>query len=188
MSTMKRNMFIISILSAVLSVLFYAAYTVYGISLFYPLLITSLTIFYHFTARLIIGYLLHPLRHHDFVCNSGIFKEHGFEKKLYKQLKVKSWKDKMPTFNPDTFDMENNSPKDIINTMCVSELVHLINVPISFVPVAACFFVPRLKEDLPIFIVTGILAAAFDMVFVIMQRYNRPRIVKLLKRQSRGTV
>ena len=33
----------------------------------------------------------------------------------------------------------------------------------------------------PAFIITSILAAMFDMMFVIMQRYNRQRILKLIK-------
>ena len=40
--------------------------------------------------------------------------------------------------------------------------------------------------EYPVFIITSVLAAACDMVFVIMQRYNRQRVMKLLKRQSAG--
>jgi hypothetical protein len=29
----------------------------------------------------------------------------------------------------------------------------------------------------PVFIITSVLAVAFDMMFVIMQKYNRPRIL-----------
>ena len=37
----------------------------------------------------------------------------------------------------------------------------------------------------PAFIITSILSAALDMVFVIMQRYNRPRIIRLMQRQRK---
>lgn len=186
MSTMKRNMFIVCIVSAILSLVFYFANTYYDLSQCYPLFITSVTIFYHVGIRLVVGYSLDGFKRHDFIYDKGVFKEFTFEKNLYKLLKVKTWKDKMPTFNPSTFNMENNSTRTIINVMCVSELVHLVNVPLSFVPIASCFLVPRLKEDLIIFMITGILAACFDMLFVIMQRYNRPRIIRLLKRQQRN--
>ena len=33
--------------------------------------------------------------------------------------------------------------------------------------------------------ITSALAAGFDLLFVMMQRYNRPRIVRLIDRQSR---
>lgn len=185
MSNMKRNMFIVCIVSAIFSLIFYFANAYYYINFCYPLFITSATIFYHVGIRLIVGYSLDGFKQHDFSYDKGIFKEFAFEKKLYKLLKVKTWKDKMPTFNPSTFNMENNSTRAIINVMCVSELVHLTNVPLSFIPLTACYLVPQLKEDIFIFTITGICAACFDMLFVIMQRYNRPRIIKLLKRQQK---
>jgi len=36
----------------------------------------------------------------------------------------------------------------------------------------------------PVFIVTSVLAAGCDTLFVMMQRYNRQRIMKLLERES----
>ena len=36
-----------------------------------------------------------------------------------------------------------------------------------------------------VFIITSVLAAACDMAFVIMQRYNRPRLIKLMELQKR---
>ncbi|MBQ5851945.1 MAG: hypothetical protein IIW54_14205 [Lachnospiraceae bacterium] len=188
MSTMKRNMFVLSFISAVFSILFYTANTVLGIDFCYTLFITSVTVFYHFGIRLIAGYTLNILKHHSFAYNNGIFKEYSFEKGMYNTIKVNRWKDKMPTFNPSAFDIETNSIKDIIHTMCLSELVHLVNIPLSFVPIMACFLVQRLKDDILIFIITGTLAAVFDMMFVIIQRYNRPRIVRLLSRKTNNKI
>ena len=37
----------------------------------------------------------------------------------------------------------------------------------------------------PVFIITSVLAAACDMAFVVMQRYNRPRLIKLMELQKR---
>ena len=36
----------------------------------------------------------------------------------------------------------------------------------------------------PVFVITSILSALFDLMFVAMQRYNRQRIVRLIKRKS----
>ena len=33
-----------------------------------------------------------------------------------------------------------------------------------------------------VFIITSVLAALFDLTFVMIQRYNRPRILKLIGR------
>ena len=36
---------------------------------------------------------------------------------------------------------------------------------------------------LPVFLITSLIAAAFDMIFVIIQRYNRPRLLRLINRR-----
>lgn len=35
-----------------------------------------------------------------------------------------------------------------------------------------------------VFIITSVLSCMFDMIFVIMQRYNRPRLVKIIERKK----
>ncbi len=47
-----------------------------------------------------------------------------------------------------------------------------------FVPIIFSIWVGAIM----VFIITSLLASLFDMTFVIIQRYNRPRIVRLLKR------
>lgn len=37
---------------------------------------------------------------------------------------------------------------------------------------------------LAVFILTSVLAACYDAMFVVMQRYNRPRIVKLVEKKK----
>ena len=50
------------------------------------------------------------------------------------------------------------------------------------------FFLPILAGNwfgsYPVFVITSILSALFDLMFVAMQRYNRQRIVRLIKRKS----
>ena len=63
--------------------------------------------------------------------------------------------------------------------MCQSELVHETNIVLSFVPLAA-----SVRFDaFPVFLITSICSAAFDLLFVIMQRYNRFRILKMVLRE-----
>ena len=62
---------------------------------------------------------------------------------------------------------------EIAQAMCQAELVHETIVILSFLPILAGI---RFGAY-PVFIITSVLAAAFDMMFVIMQRYNGPRIV-----------
>ena len=89
---------------------------------------------------------------------------------------VKSWKDKMPTYDADTFSLELHSMEEIVMAMCQSEIVHVIIVVLSFVPLLFYIWF----ESFAVFLITSLLAAGFDMMFVVMQRYNRPRKIKLL--------
>ncbi|MDE5740910.1 MAG: hypothetical protein K2H90_00505, partial [Oscillospiraceae bacterium] len=99
-----------------------------------------------------------------------------FEAGLYKRLGVKRWKNKMPTYNPDTFSLEKHSVEEILGASCQAEIVHEINVIASFVPLLFSLAV----GVFPVFLITSLIAAAFDMIFVIIQRYNRPRILRLI--------
>ena len=112
--------------------------------------------------------------------NQWWFKEKSFEKKLYKKLKVKNWKKKVLTYNPELFDLKQNSLEDIANTMVKSELDHWINEVISLTTLL--FAIPW--GEFWIFFITAVAAMLFDGQFIIVQRYNRPRVLKVLNRKN----
>ncbi|MDE7020617.1 MAG: hypothetical protein K2P23_06915 [Lachnospiraceae bacterium] len=68
---------------------------------------------------------------------------------------------------------------EIAQAMCQSELVYETNIVLSFVPLAASVRFGAF----PVFLITSICSAAFDLLFVIMQRYNRFRILKMVLRE-----
>lgn len=84
----------------------------------------------------------------------------------------------MPTFVPELFDTKKHSLDEIAQAMCQAELVHETIIILSFAPILLTIWF----GDFWIFLITSVLAALFDLCFVIMQRYNRPRIVKLIKK------
>lgn len=91
----------------------------------------------------------------------------------------------MPTFDMAAFDPCIHSWDEIAQAMCQSELVHETNVIFSFLPLLAAIW----AGSLPVFLITSVLSACYDLLFVIMQRYNRPRIIRLIQRQvSKKTV
>ena len=145
---------------------------------FYSLFVTSLTIFYHFSMRLIVGYLIDSIFHNKINYKKSWFNQRNFEKKAYNVLRVKLWKDKMPTYSPDTFNAKKHSLDEIVGAMCQSEIVHEINVIISFVPLLFSMAFGSFMA----FLITSIIAAIFDLCFVIMQRFNRPRLVRILEK------
>ena len=86
----------------------------------------------------------------------------------------------MPTYNPEEFSMDR-SIEEVIRSTCRAEIVHVCNVALSFVPLL--FAIPF--GALGVFLATSIAAAAFDTVFVVMQRYNRPRLMRLMQMQAK---
>ena len=142
--------------------------------------IVAFTIMYHFWVRIIMGNVSKLFKKH-INYKQWWFKERKFEKGLYKFLKVKQWKDKALTYNPETFSLKNHSLEEIANTMAKSEVDHWINEVISLSTLL--FAIPW--GAFWIFLVTAIFAMIFDSQFIIIQRFNRPRIVKLLELEER---
>ena len=140
--------------------------------------ITTGTTFYHFAMRLFVGTIVpccirHPMKHRW-------FQQKFFEPKLYEMLKVKHWKGRMPTYDPASFSLRENTLAQIVDNCCVSEVVHEVIILFSFVPLLFTL----LWGAFPVFLITSLLAAAFDSCFAIMQRYNRPRLVRILVKKE----
>lgn len=142
------------------------------------LAITFGTTLYHFVMRLAVGGLV--LRRTDYATESGWFAQKKWEKKLYSLLRVKKWKGLMPTYDPKEFDAGLEA-EQLVRNMCHAELVHEWIMLLSFVPLIGMLL---FKAPMA-FLFTSIAAACFDALFVILQRYNRPRVLLLLKRQQR---
>lgn len=165
--------------SIVCFVLYYSGVTKSGVVLWVG--ITFFTILYHFWLRIAFGNLTKRLPINP---NHWWFKEKGFEKKLYKILKVKKWKGKALTYEPHLYSLENRTLDQIHFTMCKSETDHWINEIISL----TTLLFPLLWGEMWIFLSTAILAMLFDAQFIVIQRYNRPRVKKLIKREQRKKV
>ena len=74
--------------------------------------------------------------------------------------------------------MQSRSLGEIAQAMCQAEVVHEIIFLLSFAPIG---MIPTFGAA-PVFIITSLLAACIDLAFVILQRYSRPRILKISRR------
>lgn len=142
--------------------------------------ITAFTIMYHFWVRIIMGNVSKLLKKY-INYKQWLFKERKFEKKLYKILRVKDWKGKALTYNPESFSLKEHSLEEIANTMAKSEVDHWINEAISL----STMLFAILWGEFWIFCLTAVAAMIFDSQFIIIQRYNRPRIVKIIDRENK---
>jgi len=64
--------------------------------------------------------------------------------------------------------------------MSKAEVDHWINELLSF----STLFFPVLWGGFWIFLIAAIAAMLFDAQFIIIQRYNRPRVVKILGKEK----
>ena len=144
--------------------------------------ITLGTTTYHLLMRLAVGHGIDVVMHNRANPQSWWFVQRSWEPGLYKALRVKRWKAHMPTYSPEIFDPRQRSWDQIAQAMCQSELVHEAIAVLSFLPLAVCLACGD-TEDVPVFAATSVVAACFDLVFVVMQRYNRPRALRLAARR-----
>ena len=135
------------------------------------------TTLYHFAMRLAVGFCVTLFVKH-FNHQSWWFCPRKWEAALYRKLKVRSWKKHLPTFAPEKFSTEFFTLPQIVQNMCEAEVVHEIIVVCSFLPLAA---VP-LAGEFPVFLITSVAAGLLDCVFIIAQRYNRPRLVRIIEK------
>lgn len=167
----------ITVLSVLSTIITFIWYENTEDSLALTFVITLGTIAYHFVMRLAVGYLINGLLNNHIDYRKKWFHITKFEQKLYKQLKVKRWKKNIPAYDPQCFDPAIHTWDEIAQAMCQAEIVHEVIMILSFIPILAA--IPF--GELWVFVITSILAACLDAAFVMIQRYNRPRIIKLIR-------
>ena len=140
--------------------------------------IVAFMIMYHLWTRIIFGNVTKFFKP-DY--NNLWFREKNFERYLYRLLRVHSWKDKALTYNPEEFSLRERSYEEIAQAMTKAELDHWVNQLISL----ASILFALLWGQWWIFILTAIAAMVFDGQFILIQRYNRPRILKLLEKKTK---
>lgn len=141
------------------------------------LAITFGTTAYHFIMRWLVALVCNSIMHNRADYRKRWYQVGEAEKRFYEKLRVKKWKKCMPTYNPNLFDPKQRSWDEIAQATCQAELGHETITVLSFVPILAGHWL----GGYPAFIITSVLAAMFDMMFVMMQRYNRQRILKLIR-------
>lgn len=115
------------------------------------------------------------------------FRHHAAEDRLYSRLKVRRWQNKLPDMSrmfPGLMPPKNLSgdfasrlPLMIAET-CVAELTHAILAVAGFFCLSLWHGVGGLVFSL------GCFAANFP--YILIQRYNRPRLVRLLENLSKN--
>lgn len=134
---------------------------------------------YHFLMRLLVGGAVRAIFRDRFLWERKWFRPRKWEAGFYRFLRVCRWKDKMPTYRPEEFAVSGNSLEAVTQAGCIAELGHEMILLFSFAPLLT---IPAFGAA-GVFWSTSLLAALVDSVFVIMQRYNRPRFLRVLEKE-----
>lgn len=181
-SPMPRAMRIIMMSAIFLCVVFSALYHREEQDWMLSCAITFGVIAYHFFIRFLSPVLITVVSHKKYDYRNIWFRQKKWELYLYELINVKKWKSMVArfTYAPGEFSTKLHSYQEIVNNMCHAELVHELIVLLSFT--SLLFAIPF--GSFIVFLLTAIAAAMLDMQFVILQRYNRPRVIKILERNT----
>ncbi|MBE5749233.1 MAG: glycosyl-4,4'-diaponeurosporenoate acyltransferase [Clostridiales bacterium] len=117
--------------------------------------------------------------------NSFPFKSFKFEKhgKIYDKLKIKKWKTKLPDFSLIMHKIISKIPKKrientqnanlkiLIKETCIAEATHFFAMIFGFLCVKIWY---------KFGIIISTVFAALNVPFILIQRYNRPRLIRAL--------
>ncbi len=174
---MQKLFFAALIGTAVLSAAGLLGGLVMGKAVFFIFALSFGVLFYHISMRLAVAHLVK----HGYNFRNAWFSEKTFEKPLYKKLRVRRWKKHLPSGNPASYALESRTPFDIVQTMCRNEVIHEISAVLSLVPI----LLGAWYGAWGVWIATSVFGSLCDLPFICMQRYNRPRLVRLMEKQNR---
>lgn len=177
---MAKKMILAAVLSLAGTALLTALFLKTACRLLLSLAITFGTASYHIIMRLLVGLSFQAVMQNRAEPGRRWYLVGKREMAVYETLKIKRWKRKIPTFDNARFNPQLHSWDEIAQAMCQAELVHKTIMILSFLPIAGGI---RFGAY-PVFIITSVLAAGYDLLFVMMQRYNRQRVLTLLAHKS----
>ncbi len=181
-----RRIFFIATVSAALLFLIGLILTLHlGGGFLIALTVTAGTTLYHLLVRLLIGFLVDRLAPENLDPRGFWFREHAWEKRVYRRLRVRKWARRVPTYRPEQFDIEKHTLSELVRQTCISELVHELIIPAGYLSLLFCFLFENPASELAPFLITATLAGLYELQFIVLQRFNRPTILRVLERRKK---
>ncbi len=146
----------------------------------FSLEVTFFTTFFHFAMRFLTACAVTAFRKNRTYADSHFIRLCRAERMLYKKIRVGRWKKYAPTYKPQLFSLRENSYAELLHHMTDALIGHMIMVVLSYAPI----MLSGMLGGRMAFLLTSAAASVFDMQFVIIQRYNRERVWRILKKQT----
>jgi hypothetical protein len=148
---------------------------------------TLFWIFLHFGVSFLFTKLPENFRLRVFNNKKRFFIVSEKEISFYKKIRLPKWKDKLPQYNNKGFS-KRNLPNKIskeylelfINVTCQAEMVHYIIIFLGYFSVFFSLLTHNPKYWFFLFLLIATFIGICNIVFSLIQRYNRFRLEKLL--------
>ena len=127
-STLKKKMILITVFLLVLFVVSLPIFLITKNDTIETITITIGIALYHFAMRLVVGTVVNVIMKNKANHNNIWFREKRFESKLYKTLGVRKWKNRLPTYSPETFDFNRFQNIILIYQIFLSSATILITL------------------------------------------------------------
>ena len=136
---------------------------------------------YHIIVRIIWGMAVEHTPLDKFNPDNKLYQSRGFETAYFKKVKVRNWKDNMPVAHPQRWDVREREMEDIIKSSCQAEIDHEGNIILSLITIFFAYDASSFR----MLLFTALSASFVDYLFVLIQRFNRPRFVRYAERLER---
>ena len=101
------------VVAVLATIIFTMLYRTTENSVMLSLAITAGTISYHFVIRYVVAGIFNSVMQNRADLSKTWYQQRTWEEKLYRNLHVKKWKSKMPTYEPANFDLRIHTPEEI---------------------------------------------------------------------------
>jgi len=115
--TVKKAMKSTMVFAVLATIVFTILYRITENGVLLSLAITAGTISYHFVMRYTVAGVFSHTMHNRANLSRKWYQQKKWEKKLYRKLHVKQWKNKMPTYEPSYFDLRLHTPEEIASVI-----------------------------------------------------------------------
>lgn len=150
------------------------------------LLNTAFWLGLHFGFAGLLTHLPQALQQRWFDCRRPRFAVGAGEMRWYRRIGLPKWKDRLPQFNSD-FDKRHLRKKlsaayleEFIFNTCRAEVIHMGIALLGYLSLLFCLLCSDPVGNLPLFAAIATVIAVCNLPFVMIQRYNRSRLEKLL--------
>jgi len=150
---------------------------------------TSFWLFLHFGAAFIFVRIPEKYRLRLYK-NKRFFTVSQKEILFYKKIGLPKWKDKLPQYNKDfnkrnlSHELSKEYIESFITATCQAEIIHYIIIPLGYFSVF--FALLTTHREYWVFILIATFIGMCNLVFSLIQRYNRFRLEKLLIKKFGG--